>query len=210
MRLPILSAAFAALCFALPATAQKIQVFGGDGERSQTSQLFFGENVMGGMQFVWTPPVWKDSYNGQFDMLKGKLHRLGKDWWTTFNTTADVEFGGTKVPAGCYVVGLECSKDGKFSLALLDATKAMKQGAMPFPVAEDGNMNWKPEILVPLTLNKDSTKESVEKMAMTLKFDAADLAKGSFTFAWGTHTLTAPVAVMLPKSEPAKKEPAKK
>jgi len=205
MRLPTLSAAFAALCLALPATAQKLHVIEGKGERAQTSVLFFGENVMGGMQFIYTAPLWKDSYDGMFDQLKGKLHRLGKDWWTTFNTTADVDFGGTKVPAGCYVVGLECDKDGKFSLALLDATKAMKQGAMPFPVTEDGGMNWKPEIRVPLTLNKDGAKESAEKMTMTLKVEGEDLAKGSFTFAWGKHTLTAPVAVQLPKNEPAKK-----
>ena len=199
MRFPVLSAALAALCFALPTTAQKVQIYGGNGERAQTSQLLFGENVMAGMQIVYSQPLWKDSHNAMMESLKGKLLRLGKDWWTTFNTTVDLEISGVKVPAGSYVLGLDCSKEGKFSLAFLDSTKAMKQGAMPFPVDEKGTMNWKPEFLVPVELHKDSAKESVAKMTMTLTANADDLSKGSFELAWGKHTLTAPVAVVLAK-----------
>ena len=198
MRLPLVSAALAALCFALPATAQQVQVFGGNGQRSHTSQLFFGDGVAGGMQFVYSQPKWMDSHNEMLDKIKGRLNRLGKDWWTTFNTTTDLEFGGVKVPAGCYVVGIDCDKEGKFSLAMLDASKAMKQAALPFSMSEDGAMNWKPEILVPLDLKKDSAKESVELMTMTLKLDGATL-KGSYTLTWGKHVATAAITVVLPK-----------
>jgi len=195
MRLPILSAAFAALCLALPTSAQKIHIFGGNGTRAQTSQLFFGEKVMGGMQFVYSQPKWKDSNDAMLEKLKGGLHRLGMDWWTTFNTTVEVEFGGVKVPAGCYVVGIECSKEGKFSLALLDASKAMKASAMPFPTDEKtGAMNWKPEILVPLEFQKGTAKEVVELMTMTLTL-GEDL-KGSYTLTWGKHVASAAIAVV--------------
>jgi hypothetical protein len=198
MRLPILSAAFAALCLALPTAAQangQIQIFGGDGDRAATTQILFGADVMAGMSITYGQPAWSDSYDAMLEKIKGRLNRLGKDWWTTFTTSAAVEIGGVKVPAGAYVVGLDCDKDGKFSLALHEATSAMKAGATPWPIDKEGTMNWKPEILVPLTLNKGTAAESVAKMTMTLVANAKDLKQGTFTLAWGKHTLTAPLAV---------------
>ena len=66
----------------------------------------------------------------------------------------------------------------------------MKKGLMPF-----GPQSWKPEVQAPLKLNKDVSKKSQAKMLMTLKADPKDPMKGSFTLAWGPHTLTAPVQI---------------
>jgi hypothetical protein len=192
MRLPILSAAFAALCLAVPAAAQ-VQVHAGNGTCAASTAVFFGEKVMGGMQITYNQPPWKEENEAKIEQAKGHLNRLGMNWWSMFNTSVDVEIGGTKVPAGCYVLGLDCSKDGKWSLALLDASKAMKAGAMPFPVDEKGTMNWKPEILAPLE-HKNDAKTVAEKMTMTLEL-SKDL-KGSYTLAWGKHTLTAAMTVV--------------
>jgi len=194
MRFPILSAALAALCLSLPTVAQDVQVFGGQSTRACSTVVLFGEKVMAGVTVTHGSPVWKDEYDGMLDKLKGKLNRLGKDMWTTFMNSCDVEIGGVKVPAGSYVVGLHCDKDGKFALAFLDATKAMKAGTMPF-----GPQTWTPDVVAPLTLNKDAAKESVKEMAMTLKADAKDLTKGSITLAWGKHTLTADMAIHVAK-----------
>ena len=191
MRLPILSAALAALCFALPATAQKVQVFGGNGMRANSSVILFGAELMAGISVTHGQPTWHEEYTGMLDKLKGKTNRLGKDLWTTFMTSVPLTIGGAKVPAGSYVVGLHCDKEGNFALALLDATKAMKAGAMPF-----GPQNWKADVLTPLKLNKDVSKESVELMAMTLAADKEDPMSGTFTLAWGPHTLTADLKVM--------------
>ncbi|MBL8756040.1 MAG: DUF2911 domain-containing protein, partial [Planctomycetes bacterium] len=135
-------------------------------------------------------PEWKAEYDGMLDKLKGKTNRLGKDMWTTFATSVPVEIGGAKVPAGSYVVALHCDNDGKFSLAMLDSTKAMQAGAMPF-----GPQKWTPDVTCPLTLNKDVAKEVAAKMTMELKADAKDPMQGTFTLAWGKHTLTAPLAI---------------
>ncbi len=194
MRFPLISAALAALCFALPATAQEVQVFGGNSKRACSTVVLFGDKVMAGITVTHGQPMWKDEYDGMLDKLKGKINRLGKDMWTTFMNSCDVEIGGTKVPAGSYVVGLSCDKEGKFALAFMDATKAMQAGAMPF-----GPQNWTPELTAPLTLNKDAAKEVVKEMAIELKADAKDLNKGSFTIAWGKHTLTAAMAVHVAK-----------
>jgi hypothetical protein len=199
MRIPFLAKSLTLLCLALPATAQKVQVFGGNGDRAATSQILFGNGVMAGMSITYGQPQWQDNYDGMLDKLKGKLLRLGKDWWTTFTSSADVEIGGVKIPAGAYLLGLSCDKDGKFALAVLDAAKALKAAATPWPIDDAGNMNWKPDMLIPLTLNQGTAKESAEKLTITLQANGDDLAKGTFTLAWGKHTLTAPLAVLVAK-----------
>lgn len=189
-----LVAAFAALCLSLPAAAQKVQVFGGAAERASSSLVMFGENMMAGITVTYGQPMWQPEYDSMLDTLKGKLNRLGKDLWTTFLTTVPVEIGGAKVEAGSYVVGLMCDKDGKFHLALLDATKAAKAGTLPF-----GEQTWKPDVLCPLTLNKDGAKEAAKKLTMTLAADDADPSNGTFTLAWGKHTLTGALKIQLAK-----------
>ena len=187
-------AAFAALSLSIPAFAQKVQVFGGAAERASSTIVLFGEDMMAGLTMTYGQPAWQPEYDTMLDKLKGRLNRLGKDMWTTFLTTVPVEIGGVKVEAGSYVVGLMCDKDGKFHLALLDATKSAKAGTLPF-----GPQTWTPDVLCPLTLNKDAAKESAAKMTMTLAADAKDPATGTFTLAWGKHTLTGALKLHLGK-----------
>lgn len=97
MRFPTLTAALAALCLALPATAQKVQVFGGNGTRAATTMILFGENLMAGVCVTHGQPEWKEEYDGMLDKLKGKLLRLGKDWWTTWSANTDVELNGVMI-----------------------------------------------------------------------------------------------------------------
>ncbi|MBL8729201.1 MAG: DUF2911 domain-containing protein [Planctomycetes bacterium] len=210
MHTPILATALTALCLTVPAfaqegsapkpvlkeaSAQKFKGMAFAGERHTTTLAMFSDDFSVGYMAVIQhgQPEWKAEYDNQMDMLKGKLNRLGKDFWTTLQTTTDLEFGGVKIPAGSYCVALACSKEGEFSLALIDASKAMQAGALPF-----GPQNWKPEISVPLTLNKGAAAEVVEAMTMTFDADKTTPGKGSFTLAWGKHTLTAPVMMHPP------------
>lgn len=190
MRFPSLTAAIAALLFALPTAAQDVQVFGGQSERACSTMVLFGKNIAAGITVTHGQPEWQPQYDDMLDKLKGKLNRLGKDMWTTFMNSVDVEIGGTTIPAGSWVVGLHCDQDGKFGLAFLDATKAMKQGLMPF-----GPQKWTPDHLAPLELHKDASKEVVEKMTMVLKADEKDPMHGTFTLSWGKHQLVSAMAV---------------
>jgi hypothetical protein len=187
MRLPILSAAFAALCLALPVAAQ-VQGGSSTGTRAETRVMVYTPDFSSFAMASLThgQPEWKAEYDGMLDKLKGKMNRLGKDWFTTLINSGPFEIGGTKLPAGNWVVGLQCDKDGKFALGFMDATKAMQSGTNPF-------MPWTPEHTAPLTLNKDAAKDVVSKMTMTFDAKKEDAGKGSFTLAWGKHTLTAPV-----------------
>lgn len=190
MRLPILSTALAAICLAIPAAAQKVQVFGGDTQRADSSLVLFGADLMAGINVTHGQPVWKDEYTSMLDKLKGKTNRLGKNLWTTFMTSVPITLGGTKVKPGSYVVALKCDDAGNFSLAMLNSNKAMKNGLMPFTPN-----TWKPDVVTPLKLNKNVAKESVAKMLMTLRSNEKDPMTGSFTLAWGPHTLTADLKI---------------
>jgi hypothetical protein len=190
MRSHLITAALAAICFTLPATAQKVRVFGGIGQRASTSVLFFGENVMGAVTIVHGEPQWQPSYDGRIDEVKGKLLRLGKDLWTTYMSSVDVEIGGVNVPAGSYVVGLQCDEDGNFGLAFLDATKALKNGTMPF-----GAQTWTPDVVAPLALKRNASEEVVSKLKMELTADEEDPPSGNVTLSWGKHQLHAALKI---------------
>ncbi len=190
-----LSSVLLLAALAAPATAQKVRVFGGAGERATSSQILFGDGIAAGMAVTYGQPAWKDSYDSaeQFAMLKGKLLRLGKDWWTTFTTGADLEIGGKPLAAGSYLLALSCDADGKFALAVLDAAKGMKGGALPWP-DRSGKMNWEPDLLIPLEHSKDAANRS-DKLTIALLANGEDLQNGKLQLHWGPHQLTAKLAV---------------
>ncbi len=194
MRFPLLTSLATTLLFALPATAQKVRIFGGKQERAATTAILFGQDIIAGMSIVYGQPLWKNEYDQMLDKLKGKTNRLGKDWWTTFTTTLDIEIGGAKIEAGSYVLAIQCDKDGKFHIVGMDAGKAMKQGLTPFVP-----QTWTPDFAAPLELHKGVLEEAVMKLEMELSVDAEDATKGAFTMSWGKHKLTAPVALHLTK-----------
>ena len=185
MRFPKLTSALTALCLALPVAAQQVTNYGGESTVASSTMLLFTPSFECKAAVVINhgQPEWNDDYTQMLDKLKGRLNRLGKNMWTTFMNSAPIEIGGTTVPAGSYVAGLMCDKDGKFSLALLDAAKAMKQGLMPF-----GPQTWKPDVLVPMELHKDSSEESVKLMRITLTTEKDDPMHGALTIAWGPQS----------------------
>ena len=209
MRLSILSAA-CAVCFAVPALAQegtaknpsptdastpkKFQSMAFPGAHAMSSLAVFTSDFSAGAMATIShgQPEWKDSHDALLEKYKGTTQRLGKDAWTSLTTTSELEIGGTKIPAGAYVVAISIGKDGSFALVLTDSSKAAKSGLMPF-----GPQNWKPEYTVPMT--KGVGNDVVSKMTMTFDADTKVPGKGNFTIAWGKHTLTAPATLSTPK-----------
>ena len=208
MRSTILSTA-CALCFALPALAQegsvknppkeatatkKFQSMAFPGAHAQTTLAVFASDFSAGAMATIShgQPEWKDSHDAMIEKLKGTTQRLGSGAWTNLTTTSELELGGTKIPAGSYFVAISIGKDDSFALVLTDSSKAMKSGLLPF-----GPQNWKPEYTVPMT--KGVGSDVVAKMTMTFDADPNVIGKGSFTIAWGKHTLTAPAMLSAPK-----------
>src|SRR5712675_468024 len=159
-------------------------------------RLHFLTATLAALAFVsisYSQPNWQDSYNGMLEKLKGGNYtRLGKNWWTTFDTVGTLEIGGTKIEAGSYYLGLAVDKDGAFSLLVFDSRQAMKTGLLPFTTALYKG-ETKAETKAPLTLAKDSLKEVVVKMEIEITADKKDPATGKFSIRWGKHELSAPV-----------------
>ena len=194
MRFPFVSTALAALCFTLPVAAQQLNGMSVSSTRGETRIMVatadFSTFSMASL--TYGQPEWKAEYDNMLDKVKGKMNRLGKDGFTTLICFSELEIGGAKIPAGSYIVALHCDKDGKFALAFLDSTKAMKEKVFP-------GADFKADVLAPVTLNKDSAKEAVSKMTMTFDAPKDGGGKGTFTLAWGKHTVTAPVTLHAPQ-----------
>ena len=194
MRFHVLAATLMALVFAPALQAQ--QVSGGPEPDRKASTVFVSTDsheTLAGVSIGYSQPTWQDSYDGMLDGLKGSNYtRLGKGWWTTFDTVGTLEIGGTKIEAGSYYLGLAVDKDGAFSLLIFDSKQAMKTGLLPFTSALYRG-DAKAEAKAPLTLAKDSLKEVVGKMEIEIAADKQDPATGRFSIRWGKHELSAPV-----------------
>lgn len=181
----LLTAALAA-----PATAQ-IRAFGGDAPRMSTIQILAdpGTRTLIGMLCIqYGQPEWKNQYEDMLDQAKGERFRLGKDFWTTFNTSTAVTIGDTKVPAGNYYLGIGCNEDGEFELIVLDAAKAHENSYMPSETEA-----WKPDYTC--AMEKGESEDIQEKLKISLQNSDGDPTDMTLRIAWGNHVLTAPIEV---------------
>lgn len=201
MRIHIIAAILTALAFVPALQAQK--VFGGsDPDRKASTTYVFTDSfeALAAVSISYSAPGWQDSYNDMLGKLAGKYTRLGKNWWTTFDTVGALDIGGTRIEAGSYYLGLAVGEDGTFSLLFFDSKQAMKAGLLPSTTALFKG-EAKAQIVAPLTLAKDSLKEAVLKMQIEIAAAKADPATGNFSIRWGKHELSAPVKFHLAGAE---------
>jgi hypothetical protein len=103
----------------------------------------------------------------------GELWRLGADFSTTFESDADLDFGGTRVPKGKYILLARFVEPGTW--ALVFSTKSAFDYQPSAKVAE-----------VPLDLHQ--AKDSVEDLSIKL---SNQNGRGGIEIAWGpTHLAT--------------------
>ena len=97
------------------------------------------DSAAGQVAIDYGRPVWKKDYDdsARFDaMTKGKIWRMGSNYWTILDTDLPLFIGGKKVPVGLYYLGLHRSEEGsKWSLAFIDPGKARKQVLDAFQIA---------------------------------------------------------------------------
>lgn len=195
--------ALAAVAFLSPIRAQ-VQAMNPGDERTCCMLLFAdmskGFDAKGALNLNYTAPAWKDSYTKALD--GGKFNdtnqRLGKNWWTSFDTMVPVTIGGTKVNPGAYYLGIHVTAKGEFQLMVFEAKTALTSGWVPF-----NPKPWKADVLAPLTLAKDSLAEAQTQMVIAFSADEQDTTKGKFSIQWGKHELSAPVVYGLPTAKDA-------
>jgi hypothetical protein len=173
----------------------KIEVEGGTADDSGATRLaYFGDKAaVGQFAINYGRPAWKAAYDapGAFDkMTKGKVWRMGMNFWTTFYTDLPLSISGTTVAPGLYFLGVDRTQDGTWSLAFIDPAKTRAAHVDAFYMDQ-----VKVEFKAPLH-EEAPQKDAVEKLTVTIDH-GADIKKATLKIAWGHLALTAPVAVTL-------------
>jgi len=140
-------------------------------------------------------PVWKQIYEdpAKFDgMTKGKVWRMGSNFWTNFETQVPLSIGGKNVPAGYYYLGMHRSADGsQWSLAFIDPAEVRQAHLDAFQIQKA-----KVKFEAPMSLAQAEGKP--EKLTITFSYPKDDIKNVTLRVAWGNLALTAPVKVTLP------------
>ena len=177
-----------------------IIIEGGDpDERASTRILYWDRDKDGAAgQFAinYGRPLWKKDYEdpAKFDsMTKGKVWRMGKDFWTNLDTQLPLKISGKNVAAGSYYLGVYRSADGaEWSLAFIDPAKVRSARIDAFEIA-------KAPVLFKVPMKFEKAPTTTEKLTLTLSHPKDDIRNATLKVAWGNMVLTAPVQVAFGK-----------
>jgi len=174
----------------------KIVAFGSDSPERGTTRVGYWSNEknQGAGQFAidYGRPVWRKEYEdtANFDkMTKGKVYRLGSNFWTTLDTDMPLTLAGKTVPAGVWYLGLHRSEDGAtWSLVFIDPAKARAAHV-------DASEIERAPIAFKAPMTTDASGEMKEKLTIDLVFQKGDLKNVTLKIAWGKIQLSAPIQV---------------
>ena len=195
------------MCFVSALYAQenkprpKFIAFGSDSPERGTTRVGYWNNEknMGAGQFAidYGRPVWRKEYEdtANFDkMTRGKVYRLGSNFWTTLDTDMPLTIAGKTVPAGSWYLGLHRSEDGAtWSLVFIDPAKA-RAAHVDASEIERAPVAFK----APMTV--EQAAESKDKLTIDLTFQKGNLKDVTLKIAWGKMQLSAPIQVPVPAS----------
>ena len=141
-------------------------------------------------------PGWKKEYedSAKFDaMTKGKVWRMGSNFWTSLDTGLPLKIAGKSVAPGYYYLGLQRSPDGAtWSLAFIDPAKVRRAHTDAFEIQKA-----KVEFMAPMTIAQ--AVGVVPKLTITMTYPKAEPKKATLKVAWGNLALTAPVEATVPE-----------
>ncbi len=127
-------------------------------------------------------------------MTRGKIWRMGSNYWTILDTNLPLSIGGKKVPIGLYYLGLHRSEEGsEWSLAFIDPAKARKMHLDAFqieraPVEFEAHMS-----------NVSKAESPAEKLTITLSYPKNEIKHVTMRVAWGNLVLSTPIEVTVPE-----------
>ena len=193
------------LLFALNAEGQqqgpKIVAEGGTpDDRASVRVLYWNAQTnaaAGQVAIDYGRPVWKKEYNdsAKFDaMTRGKIWRMGSNYWTILDTELPLSIGGKKIPIGFYYLGLHRSEEGsEWSLVFIDPGKARKERLDAFQI-EKAPVEF--EALISIV---GKAETPVDKLTITLSYPKDDIKHVTMRVAWGNLVLSAPIEVVVPE-----------
>ncbi len=190
------------LSFAVSAIGQQakkgiIAEGGNPDERASARVLYWNrgtDSSAGWFAVNYGRPVWKKAYEdpAKFDaMTKGKVWRMGSNYWTVLDTSLPLKISGKDVGVGLYFLGLRRSAGGsEWSLAFIDPASVREARLDAFEIPKA-----KAQFEVPMSVEKSDSP--VEKLTITFSYSKEDRKNVTLKVAWGNLTLTAPVQVAL-------------
>ena len=190
------------MCFVSAIYAQenkprpRIISFGSDSPERGTTRVGYWNNEknMGAGQFAidYGRPVWRKEYEdtANFDKLtKGKVYRLGSNFWTTLDSDMPLTIAGKAIPAGLWYLGLHRSEDGAtWSVVFIDPLKA-RAAHIDASEIERAPVAHK----APMTVTQAT--ESKDKLTIDLVIQKGNLKDVTLKIAWGKMELSAPIQV---------------
>jgi hypothetical protein len=168
------------------------------GERGLTRILYWNPQKdvpVAALSIDFGRPVWNRQLDNPaaFDQLtRGKVWRLGNDYWTILDTNLPLTIAGRDVRVGLWYLGLHRSADGgTWSLAFIDPAKA-RSGHL------DGHwMDAVPvEFKIPMSVETTSGAMT-EKLTITLSAQTDNMRNLNLRIAWGRLHLATPVRAAL-------------
>jgi hypothetical protein len=186
---------------ALTAMAQEkkgIVAEGGDPDDRASARVLYwdraADSSAGWLAINYGRPVWKKDYEdpAKFDgMTKGKLWRMGSNYWTTLDTSLPLKVSGKRVAVGSYYLGVKRSADGaQWSLAFIDPATVRRARLDAFDI-QKAPVRFE----APMSAAKSAT--SAEKLTITLSHPKEDIKHVTLRVAWGNFLLAAPIEVAL-------------
>jgi hypothetical protein len=174
----------------------KFVMFGSDSPERGTTRVGYWnmEKQQGAGQFAidYGRPIWKKDYEDQakFDAAtKGKVYRLGSNFWTTLDTDMPLKISGVAIPAGSWYLGLHRSDDGStWSLAVIDPAKA-RAGHI------DASEIDRAPIAFKAAMKSEPASEVREKLTIDLLFKKGNYKDVTLRIGWGKLQFSAPVEV---------------
>jgi hypothetical protein len=168
-------------------------------ERASARVLYWNQktdSAAGEFAIDYGRPGWKKDYEdpAKFDtMTKGKVWRMGSNFWTVLDTSLPLRIGGRSVRVGEYYLGLRRSADGAdWSLAFVDPVRVRRARLDGFEIGKAAV-----EFEAPMSFEKASSE--VEKLTITLSYSKENPKQVTLRVAWGNLALTAPIEVSLPE-----------
>jgi len=182
-------------------TRPKIVSFGSDSPERGTTRVGYWSNEknMGAGQFAidYGRPVWRKEYEdtAKFDaMTRGKVYRLGSNFWTTLDTDMPLTIAGKAIPAGSWYLGLHRSDDGAtWSVVFIDPAKARAAHI-------DASEIERAPIAYKAPMTTEQATETKDKLTIDLIFQKGNLTDVTLKIAWGKIQLSAPIKVPMSAS----------
>lgn len=171
-----------------------IEPEGGDADDRGSARVLYWDLDRSGSagQFAvnYGRPVWKKDYEdpAKFDpMTKGKVWRMGSNFWSELDTCLPLKISGKSVGVGLYYLGLRRSEDGsKWSLVFIDPAKIRQMKL-------DGFEIQKAPILFEAPMSNDKAAAPTEKLTITMSYKKEDFRHVTMKVVWGNLALSAPI-----------------